>query len=319
MGALGIIRKELPKFLQEDQAEGFRNVMGAILPQDLTDVGLMAMTGPGGKLAKLGGLALAGASYSPDAEAGGVGPLLKLMRRLTSEQASLDDMRDLFYKYVKPRGEGSQDQKTIANELLRNIEDDPTAQTHMFTQGPGLSASAAYQLAPRKEGTYLPYLVSFEKGLGHQALEDAYQQAKKQWPEQPVYLYSTPHAEDFYDRQIPRGWVKDTEDGIPRYQRKADGGLVQASRPSHAELYARRGQGDQSVAPAEHRAFAREWTQENPLVAVPSLLAAIPGYYTAKKLGLVRSRTPASVEQVSEAYRGVGEGLAALFDKRRQD
>ena len=48
MDALGIIRKELPKFLQEDHAEGFRNVMGAILPQDLTDVGLMAMTGPGG-------------------------------------------------------------------------------------------------------------------------------------------------------------------------------------------------------------------------------------------------------------------------------
>lgn len=155
-----------------------------------------------------------------------MGPLLKLMRRLTGEQASLDDMRDLFYKYVKPRGEGSQDQKVIASELLRNIEDDPLAQTHIFTPD-GLSVSAAYQLAPRDKGTYLPYLVSFEKGLGHQALEDAYQQAKKQWPEQPVYLYSTPHAEDFYDRQIPRGWMKDTEDGIPRYQRKAKGGLVQ--------------------------------------------------------------------------------------------
>lgn len=87
-----------------------------------------------------------------------MGPLLKLMRRLTSEQASLDDMRGLFYKYVKPRGEGSQDQKTIANELLRNIEEDPTAQTHMFTQGPGLSASAAYQLAPLidAEIVYIP-------------------------------------------------------------------------------------------------------------------------------------------------------------------
>ena len=107
MGAWNVIREELPKFLNEDHAEGFRGVLSALVPQDLTDVGLTVAGGPFGKLAKMGGLALAGASYSPDAEAGGVGPLLKLMRRLTSEQASLDDMRDLFYKYVKPRGAGS--------------------------------------------------------------------------------------------------------------------------------------------------------------------------------------------------------------------
>jgi hypothetical protein len=155
-----------------------------------------------------------------------MGPLLKLMKRITGEQATLQDLRDLLYRYTKPRGEGNWDQKTIANELLQNIESDPSAQTHMFTPD-GLSAKAAYQLAPRKNGTYLPYLVSFEKGLGHQALEDAYVQAKKQWPEQPVYLYSTPHAEDFYDRQIPKGWMKSTEDGISRYERKKKGGLIQ--------------------------------------------------------------------------------------------
>lgn len=94
MGALGIIRKELPKFLNEDQAEGFRNVMGAIVPQDLTDVGLMAMTGPGGKLAKLGGLALAGASYSPDAEAGGV--YMSLAKYLKSLIAKGEMPRELL-------------------------------------------------------------------------------------------------------------------------------------------------------------------------------------------------------------------------------
>lgn len=164
--------------------------------------------------------------------AGGLGALgsLKNLRRITSEQASLDDMRDLFQKYVRSRGEGTTDQKLIAHELLRNIEDDPLARTHMFTDDAGLSAKAAYQLSPREQGTYLPYLVSFEKGLGHEALEDAYQQAKKSWPDKPMYLYSTPHAEDFYERQLSQGWEKSLEDGIPRYQRKAQGGRVEPDK-----------------------------------------------------------------------------------------
>ena len=154
-----------------------------------------------------------------------IGPLLKMLKRITGEQASLQDLRDLLYQHVKPRATGSADQKIIANELFSNLEE-PGAQTHMFSRD-GLSANAAYQLSPREQGTYLPYLLSTEKGLGHQALEDAYQQAKKQWPEKPVFLYSTPHAEDFYDRQIPQGWIKSSEDGIPKYERKARGGLVQ--------------------------------------------------------------------------------------------
>jgi hypothetical protein len=151
---------------------------------------------------------------------------LAKLRRVTNEQASLDDIRSLFHKFTKPRGEGNWDQKTIANELVHNNEASPDAWTHVFT-GDGNSASAAYQLEPRAEGTYLPYLVSFQKGLGHQALEDAYKTAKQQWPEKPVFLYSTPHAEDFYDRQIPQGWQKSFEYGIPKFQRKAEGGLVQ--------------------------------------------------------------------------------------------
>lgn len=151
--------------------------------------------------------------------------LLKNLQRITDERATVQDLRDLFYRVTKSRGEGTQDQKMIASELLRNVEDDPSVQTHVFTPD-NMSAAAAYQLSPRDQGTYLPYLLSMQKGLGHQALEDAYLQAKKQWPEKPVYLYSTPHAEDFYDRQIPQGWVKSTEDGIPRYERKARGGLV---------------------------------------------------------------------------------------------
>lgn len=63
------------------------------------------------------------------------------------------------------------------------------------------------------------------------------------------------------------------------------------------------------LAPLEHRAFAREWTRENPLVAVPSLAAAIPLYTFAKALGIVKARSPASFAEVREGYRGIYEGL----------
>lgn len=69
------------------------------------------------------------------------------------------------------------------------------------------------------------------------------------------------------------------------------------------------------IAPAEHRAFAREWTQEQPLLAVPSLIAAIPTYSVAKAAGILRARTPASLDEMAEGYRGLGEGIQALWNK----
>lgn len=71
------------------------------------------------------------------------------------------------------------------------------------------------------------------------------------------------------------------------------------------------------LGPAEHRAFAREWTQEQPLRAVPSLLAGIPAYTGAKALGLTKARSPASLNEMAEAYRGMWEGLASLPPFRR--
>lgn len=66
-----------------------------------------------------------------------------------------------------------------------------------------------------------------------------------------------------------------------------------------------------SIGPMEHAAFAREWTEEQPYFAVPSLLAAIPAYTAAKYLGLFggKNRSPASLEEMAEAYRGMGQGL----------
>ena len=79
-----------------------------------------------------------------------------------------------------------------------------------------------------------------------------------------------------------------------------------------AELQALRNQpgADQrKLAPYEHRAFAREWTADSPLVAAPSLTFAIPAYTAAKALGLQKARSPASLREMGQAYVGMLEGL----------
>jgi hypothetical protein len=82
-----------------------------------------------------------------------------------------------------------------------------------------------------------------------------------------------------------------------------------------AELRAMRdkpGANQEKLAPMEHRAFAREWVQENPLVAVPSLAVATPLYAGAKALGLMSGRTKPSLYQVGQGYAGIIDGLKAL-------
>lgn len=85
--------------------------------------------------------------------------------------------------------------------------------------------------------------------------------------------------------------------------------------PTFDELRALRDQpgADQNkLAAMEHRAFAREWTQENPLVAVPSLAVATPLYAGAKALGLMSGRSKPSLYQVGQGYAGILDGLKAL-------
>jgi len=92
---------------------------------------------------------------------------------------------------------------------------------------------------------------------------------------------------------------------------------------SHADLLALRASLADSdprqaqIAPYEHQAFAREWTEANPTVAVPSLAVAIPGYYGAKLLGLIGARTRPSFDEVRGGYRGIGQGLLALMRNQR--
>ena len=75
---------------------------------------------------------------------------------------------------------------------------------------------------------------------------------------------------------------------------------------------------DPLLAPAEHLDFARTTVEENPLMAAP-LAIATPLYYLAKqpalmglgqRMGLIgQDATPASIDQLFAAYRGIGQGL----------
>jgi hypothetical protein len=86
---------------------------------------------------------------------------------------------------------------------------------------------------------------------------------------------------------------------------------------SHSDLYRLRAlsppEEQPSIAPLEHRAFAREWTQDNPVLGVGMPLAAL-GYYLAKKTGAIQSRTPADMDQVFGAVQGTLQGYG-LADK----
>lgn len=62
------------------------------------------------------------------------------------------------------------------------------------------------------------------------------------------------------------------------------------------------------IAPYEHRAYARERVKDDPLNA-PGLAVAIPAYQLAKALRLVGSRTRPSLDQVTQGYKGIWEGL----------
>lgn len=88
----------------------------------------------------------------------------------------------------------------------------------------------------------------------------------------------------------------------------------QLTSMSHADLLkAREGVTDQAeqnrLAGFEHRAFARERTEENPANAV-GLAAAIPTYAAAKTVGVMKGRSETSVSQMAQGYKGIGEGLA---------
>ena len=72
------------------------------------------------------------------------------------------------------------------------------------------------------------------------------------------------------------------------------------------------------LAPLEHGAYAEGAVLDDPLNAA-TLAIATPAYYLAKQPGLIKlsqmlgmvgdDATPADLDQVKEAYRGIGRGL----------
>lgn len=69
------------------------------------------------------------------------------------------------------------------------------------------------------------------------------------------------------------------------------------------------------LAPFEHRSFAREEVADNPLSAIP-LSFMIPGYQGAKGLGLIGARTPPSIDQITQGYSGILDGLRAYIGRK---
>lgn len=91
---------------------------------------------------------------------------------------------------------------------------------------------------------------------------------------------------------------------------------------SHADLYALRGSlapndpRQAELAPYEHRAFAREWTQDSPWIAPLSLAFAVPAYTAAKATGFQKARSPASWSEIGQGYAGIYDGLKSLMTRR---
>lgn len=88
---------------------------------------------------------------------------------------------------------------------------------------------------------------------------------------------------------------------------------------SHSDLFQERNKAktkeeQDKLAPYEHRAFAREAVEEKPWLAIPIALAT-PLYQASKAVGLENSRSAPSAKQVTEGYKGIGEGLAATVKK----
>ncbi len=99
----------------------------------------------------------------------------------------------------------------------------------------------------------------------------------------------------------------------------------QLAKMTHANLYKLRDEwkddpkAQEFISPYEHRAFAREATEENPALA-PVLGLAVPGYAAAKLVGLNMGdpdsgieQTPPSVEQIKQSFTGIYEGLRKRF------
>src|SRR3990167_1958609 len=63
------------------------------------------------------------------------------------------------------------------------------------------------------------------------------------------------------------------------------------------------------VGPLEHREFARDYVKAGGLPAAASVGTAIPIYTLLKALGLLKTRSPASLDEMFAGYEGMFSGL----------
>ena len=78
-------------------------------------------------------------------------------------------------------------------------------------------------------------------------------------------------------------------------------------------------QSQQELAPFEHRAYAREAVVNNSLNAL-KFAFMIPGYQAAKAVGALdsdASTTPASFDQLTQGFAGIGDGLKENYDNTK--
>lgn len=68
------------------------------------------------------------------------------------------------------------------------------------------------------------------------------------------------------------------------------------------------------LAPQEHGQFTQEVVRDRPWMALP-LAAATPAYTAGKAAGLIDARSPASLSEISEAYKGIMRGLSDWWNR----
>ena len=138
--------------------------------------------------------------------------LLEMLQHIRSRRPSITDTNEW-------------NKVTLPDEMALNMKHDDV-RTHVFIDSTTGRAVGAYQLDAKQS---LPYLLSDQRGLGGHLLEDAYFVA----PKKPLSLHSIPGSEGFYRKQP--GWIESQEEGISKFIKKAQGGLVRMREHSKCQ------------------------------------------------------------------------------------
>ena len=100
----------------------------------------------------------------------------------------------------------------------------------------------------------------------------------------------------------------DIDEILEYYDRGNDRDTFNALRDARANPDDVRRYSQQDLANAEHYQVMDRMVSEYPYLAIPNALS-VPGYYAAKKLGLMRGRSEPTLEQVMAGWRGIAKGL----------